>query len=277
MFFAVDSNGNRIYAGDTVKHTDCYCPVCGEPVTHKIGKIKKPHFSHKVNTECYLNRDKDWLTEWHIRMQEYFPLEMREIRFKDAETGEIHIADVFLSDSNTVLEFQHSPIEEKEFWDRTIFHLKNGRRIVWLFDESVKNQKSDNIGRFKPIGSRMFGWLYNAFKWQRNPRSFLCKRPDIFRLGQSFSVCIYTGTEGDVFHRIVDADLQFKCVAFSLNSIQMNNSVDIEDFFKPESYWQNRDPWKKMIEKKLNDLRYAALQKSLRNPLTIPQPRKPRF
>ena len=45
-------------------------------------------------------------------MQEYFPREACEMRFVDDETGEIHIADVFLEASNTVLEFQHSPISE---------------------------------------------------------------------------------------------------------------------------------------------------------------------
>ena len=61
-------------------------------------------------------------------MQEYFPREACEVRFVDDETGEIHIADAFLEGSNTVLEFQHSPISEQEFLSRTIFHLKNGRR-----------------------------------------------------------------------------------------------------------------------------------------------------
>ncbi len=284
MFFAVDSNGSRIYAGDTVKHTDCYCPVCGEPVTHKIGKIKKPHFSHKVNTDCYLNRDKDRLTEWHIRMQEYFPLETREIRFKDDETGEVHIADVFLPDSNTVLEFQHSPITEEEFWSRTIFHLKNKRRIAWLFDESIANQKSQNFGRFKGYDVGIFGWPYDekfSFKWQRAPRRFLSKRPDIFRLKQLYSVCIYSGTEGDVFHRIADADYPFNVVAFSLHSIQMSNNTDVEEFFRLESYWQNEEPWKTLFEKKrIEILKRERYYESLRNqfdPLRIPKRRSPRL
>lgn len=256
MFFAVDSNGNRIYAGDTVRHTDYYCPVCGEPVTHKIGTIKRPHFSHKVNSDCYLNRDKDRLTEWHIRMQDYFPLETREFRFKDGKIGEFHIADVFLSDSNTVLEFQRSPITEEEFYSRTMFHLKNGRRIAWLFDESAHNQKSEYFGRFKPddCAWEQFPYSDKCYKWLRKPRAFLNKIDeriaDFEKTYNFLSVCIYTGTEGDVFHRIFRKHIGFEYVTFSLHNIEMKEEMDVNQFFIPESYWQNQEPWKAIFEKK---------------------------
>lgn len=267
MFFAEDSNGNRIYAGDIERHKDCHCPVCGEPVTHRMGKIRKPHFAHKQDTECFYGRDKDRLTEWHIRMQDYFPLETREIRFKDAETGVIHIADVYLPDSNTVLEFQHSPITDEEFWSRTLFHLKNKRRIVWLFDESVPNQKSQNFGKFLRSNAVKFPWPYNCFKWRHNRSLFLSQRPDIFKLIPYYSICIYSGTEGDVFHRIADADHQFNNVAFSLHSIQMSKNIDIEEFFKPESYWQNQEPWKSKFNEMANHIRYQEWLKRQRDPL----------
>lgn len=278
MLVAVDKQGNRIYANSSEKRfTDCYCPVCGEPVVHRLGKIRRAHFAHRQDTNCYFGRDKDNKSEWHIRMQNYFPKEAQEFIFVDEKTGEKHIADVFLKESNTILEFQHSPIEEREFWGRTLFHLKNKRRIVWLFDESVQNQKSQNFGRFKVEDSMIFGWPYKSFKWQRNPRQFLSKRPDIFRLSQLYSICIYSGIEGDVFHRIVDADYQFNYVAFSLHSIQMSDNIDVEDFFKSESYWQNQDPWKKIFEQKIVNERYKAWVRSRRNPLIVPQSKRFRF
>ena len=283
MFFAMDSNGNRIYAGDSERHTDCYCPVCGEPVTHKIGKIKKSHFSHKVNTDCFLNRDKDRLTEWHIRMQEYFPLETREIRFKDSETGDVHIADVFLPDSNTILEIQHSKITEEEFWSRTIFHIRNGRRIAWLFDESVANQKSHYFGRFKSDDCSWEQHPYDdkCYKWLRKPRAFLNRIKDFKIPFNAFSICVYTGTEGDVFHRIIKERFGFEYVTFSLHNIEMKEEIDVNQFFIPESYWQNQEPWKtifeqKMIRKPINE-RNNALQRSQRDPLRRYGWRSPRL
>ena len=284
MFFAVDSNGNRIYAGDTVRHTGCYCPVCGESVTHRIGKIRKPHFSHKQDTECFYGRDKDRLTEWHIRMQDYFPLETREIRFKDTETGEIHISDVFLSDSNTVLEFQHSPITEEEFYSRTIFHLKNGRRIAWIFDESLQNQKRGYFGRFKPDDCAWEQFPYNdkCYKWLRKPRAFLEKIADFEKTFNVFSVCVYTGTEGDLFHRIIRELFGFEYVTFSLHNIEMKENIDIEEFFTPESYWQEQDPWKKIfgprrIQEEIDARIRSHDNPSQRDSLRVPYRRRSRL
>lgn len=112
MFVALDSQGNRMYANSGVRYAECYCPECNELVQHKIGKIRRPYFAHHPNSDCTFGNDKDYKSEWHIRMQEYFPDESREVRFVDEKTGEVHIADVFLQESNTVLEFQHSPIKE---------------------------------------------------------------------------------------------------------------------------------------------------------------------
>ena len=128
MFVALDNLGNRVYADSAEKGSVCFCPVCNEELRLRKGGKNRPHFAHKQDTDCQYGKDQDYKSEWHIRMQEYFPREACEMRFVDDETGEIHIADVFLEASNTVLEFQHSPISEDEFKSRTIFHLKNGRR-----------------------------------------------------------------------------------------------------------------------------------------------------
>ena len=238
MFVALDSQGNRLYADSGKRYTDCFCPECNEPVQHKIGKIRRPYFAHRVNSECSFGNDKDYKSEWHIRMQEYFPKECREVRFVNEQNGEVHIADVFLQESNTVLEFQHSPIKEEEFISRTAFHLNNRRRIVWLFDESTT---SDNpqYGRFSEDDCEWERWPYKdkSFRWLRNPRRFLNKGPDIGRFYKVYSVCVFTGTEGDVFHRIIGEHAGFQYVTFSLHDIEMNDTLDIEEFFKSELAW----------------------------------------
>lgn len=283
MLVAVDKQGNRIYADSSgVRYTECYCPVCGESVVHKLGKQRRAHFAHRANTNCYFGRDKDYKSEWHIRMQDYFPKEAQEFIFVDEETGEKHIADVFLKESNTVLEFQHSPIDEKEFFDRTIFHLKNKRRIVWLFDESVANQKSQNFGRFKKddCGWEQQPYDNKCYKWLRKPRAFLGRIKDFEKSFNVFSVCVYTGTEGDVFHRIIKELFGFEYVTFSLHNIEMKENVDIEEFFKPESYWQEQGPWKEIFEQKRIQRELNALLRSQRNPIRrdpLSIPRRRRF
>lgn len=285
MLVAADKQGNRLYAESSGKrYTECYCPVCGAPVVHKIGRVRRTHFAHRSDTNCYFGRDKDYKSEWHIRMQDYFPKEAQEFIFVDKETGEKHIADVFLKESNIVLEFQHSPIEEKEFWLRTIFHLKNKRRVVWLFDESVANQKSGYFGRFKPDDCAWEQWPYEdkCYKWLRKPRSFLAKINEFEKWHNFFSICVYTGNKGDVFHRIFREHIGFEYVTFSLHNIEMKTNIDAEEFFKPESYWQGQDPWKEIFEQRriyreLNLLLRNQQNHLRRDPLSIPKRRSPRL
>ncbi len=192
------------------------------------------------------------MSEWHIRMQEYFPKEERECIFTDKETGEKHIADVFIKEANTVLEFQYSSLKKKEFLDRTMFHLNEGRRIAWLFDESWKDadEESYNKKYYKngklakennwraegPYKSKSFTWLYR--------RKFVEEGPPIYQL--NYSVCLYTGAEGDVFHRVIRQDE--RSVIVSLHDIAMSNELNVEDLFALETLWQEQEPWKSELE-----------------------------
>lgn len=161
------------------------------------------------------------------------------MRFVDDETGEIHIADVFLEASNTVLEFQHSPISEDEFKSRTIFHLKNGRRIVWLFDESSKSQDS-TFGRFRyDEDICCFGIPF--YQWMRRPRQFLANGPDLKQAYNLYSICVFTGTEGDVFHRIVGQHDKYHWVGFASEPIQMGQELNVEQFFSYDPFWIAED------------------------------------
>lgn len=254
MIVAEDANGNRIYASAEEDYKECFCPDCKERVRHKNkGKIRKPYFAHIETDNCQFGRDKDAKSEWHIRIQEYFPKEAREYIFRDEKTGEKHIADVFLEDKNTVIEVQHSRIEEDEFISRTAFHLNNGRRIVWLFDESVDSDKP-NYGRFKTTYEERphmslndvlnYPYQVRTYKWLRNPRKMLAVVPNEYLHSDRYSVCVFTGTEGDIFHRIVGQQYDYEEVVFSIHEIMMKEGMDVDEFFAFENYWQSQEPWK---------------------------------
>lgn len=251
MRIAHDESGNRIHAKAYIKGTKCFCPECGEPVRHRNGKIRIPHFAHIQKSNCSWGSD---MSEWHVRMQDYFPIEQQEVRFKDKETGEIHIADVFVKDKNTVIEFQHSPIKEEEFISRTAFHINNGRRIVWVFDESKEEAPDGDLGRLRPdslIGLMEWPYTHLQFKWLRMPRKCLLKGPDLREFGYVYSICIYNGTEGDTLHRIVFQDNSFKEIVLSLHNIVMNDGIDVDDFFQTDNYWISQPPLKEQIEQEL--------------------------
>ena len=279
MFVAWDSNENRIYADEFDGKTECFCPCCGESLRLRKGNIRRPHFAHKANTDCLYGDDKDYKSEWHIRMQEYFPKEAREVRFQDSKTGEIHIADVFIESSNTVIEFQHSPIQAEEYLSRTIFHLNNGRRIVWIFDESKDNQNDDR-GRFRADDFMGMRYPHNdlQYRWMRQPRKFLASKPDLLKYGKQFSICVWTGDEGDALHRIVAENYGFEYVCFSFHDIVMSNQLDVEDFFKTEDEWL-QDPQHNDIRKVLEEIKKNNSKVILRynSPITLSKRGRTRF
>ena len=122
---------------------------------------------------------------------------------------------------------------------------------MWLFDESSSSEDSKAYGRFREDDLSWEQWPYRdkCFKWLRNPRYVLSKGPQINFGAQykDYSVCIYTGTEGDIFHRIVNENDGFGYVTFSVHNIKMNDDMDTEEFFLGESFWLSQEPWKSRI------------------------------
>ena len=257
MFFALDENNIRVNAEDgEFKH--CVCPACGSPVIQRRGDTNRHHFAHdprkRNDVKCPYDYNADYknMSEWHIRMQEYFPKEEREYIFTDKATGEKHIADVFIKEANTVLEFQYSSLKQKEFLDRTMFHLNEGRRLVWLFDESWKDaddpsynkqyhkngklDKASNMRAEGPYTTKSYKWLYR--------RKIVEAGPPVYQ--QNYSVCLYTGAEGDTFHRIISQ--QESSIIVSLHDITMSNKLNVEDLFALETIWQEQEPWKSEFE-----------------------------
>lgn len=250
MFFALDQDGKRVNAEDG-EFSGCVCPACGNPVQQRRGDINRHHFAHlKYNSSCPFEYNSDYIhmSEWHIRMQEYFPKEEREYIFTDKATGEKHIADVYIKEANTVIEFQHSSLKPKEFIDRTMFHLNEGRRLAWLFDESWKNADEDSFnkrfhknGKLDKVNNPRAQGPYRAksFKWLFS-RKMVAEGPPVYQ--QNYSVCLYTGAEGDTFHRIISQ--QKSIIIVSLHNIDMSKDLNVDDFFALETIWQEQEPWK---------------------------------
>lgn len=254
MFVAYDKDYNRCYAEECEKSKDYYCPICEEKVQLRKGNIRKAHFAHLKDTECPYD-DRDNKSEWHICMQEYFPREMREHLFKDEKTGECHIADVYVPEKDTVIEFQHSPILSEEFAARTEFYTRIGKRIVWVFDESTQKPKEGDLGRLRPCGGICNVFPHNmgyTFKWLRSPRK--CLRSFVAVVYQkdyrNYAVCFFSGVEkGDCLHKIIGQFNGYDYVITSVHTIQMHENMDVEEFFVPEIYWLSQPEWKPIMDK----------------------------
>lgn len=118
-------NNQRIIPTKNVN--EAICPICGEVVIPKCGKIKIHHWAHKTSQNC----DPWWEneTEWHRKWKEHFPEDFQEYLMIDSNTGEKHIADI-RTNKGFVIEFQHSSIKYEERQAREIFY----KNMVWVVD-----------------------------------------------------------------------------------------------------------------------------------------------
>ena len=171
MLVALDKDEERVFITDAVKGEKYYCPICGEEVVPKQGAVMSWQFAHKSKRKC-----DPWsseMSEWHIRMQNRFPKEWQEIVVE--YNGEKHRADVLCG--NIVLEFQHSGITGDELLKRTLFWIRAGYQIAWIFDGS--DYEIDEYGEYRRWASpkptfnmigpmmnngKVFLWLYRVGK-----------------------------------------------------------------------------------------------------------------
>jgi hypothetical protein len=130
-------NGEKVEATKGAKGT---CPCCGSELIARCGKIKINHWAHRGNRNC----DPWWEneTEWHRSWKNNFPKEWQEITHANEQSGEKHIADV-KTDSDWVLEFQHSQINPEERNSRNEFYPK----LVWVIDGTRSKRDKTNFHR----------------------------------------------------------------------------------------------------------------------------------
>ena len=102
------------------------CQFCNSELIAKCGEIKIHHWAHKSKHNC----DPWWENEgeWHRAWKNKFPTKWQEIIHHD-ENGEKHIADI-KTDTDLVVEFQHSFLKPEERRSRNAFYTK----LVWVVD-----------------------------------------------------------------------------------------------------------------------------------------------
>ena len=102
------------------------CPVCGEQLVAKCGKIRIHHWAHSAKSECKYKENKG---EWHVNWQNKFPEDWQEVLMINQENNEKNLADI-RTPSGFVLEFQHSHIKIDELQAREDFY----KDMAWVVD-----------------------------------------------------------------------------------------------------------------------------------------------
>lgn len=178
MLYANTKSGKRVASYVASKNEDYICPACGNTVILKKGKINIEHFAHKNLCDCdtFISD----MSEWHLKWQEKFPIENREVIIKHTFTKEdsftqeyglkinykyIHRADICVG--NYVVEFQHSNITKEEFMKRNYFYSRAGYKVIWIFDfiDEYLNKKMECYDEWSKSNDNG-----GKFKWSNPPR-----------------------------------------------------------------------------------------------------------
>ena len=126
MQYALNEEGVRYHIDQADPDNKYFCPVCKGELIQRRGQKKIHHFAHKKEIACTDNWHYEEMTEWHSDWQERYPEECREVVVGN------HRADILIN--GTVIEFQHSPMSEAVFEERSAFYTGEGYKLVWLFD-----------------------------------------------------------------------------------------------------------------------------------------------
>ena len=140
MRYAYNEQNDKIevsFSGERAK-----CPDCDSIVIGKKGSFKIKHWCHKAKNEC-----DSWyepITEWHLKWQNLFPIQYREVSMKKAN-GKSHRADLKLK-NNLVIEVQNSPIKIDEIEERESFYGENN--MIWILNGETLARKSSITYQF---------------------------------------------------------------------------------------------------------------------------------
>lgn len=130
-------DGNKVEA---TKGAKGLCRSCGSDLIAKCGEDRVNHWAHKGRRNCDIWWENE--TDWHRSWKNNFPKEWQEIIHTDEESGEKHIADV-KTDTDWVLEFQHSHIKPEERLSRNSFYPK----LVWVIDGTRRQRDKASFQR----------------------------------------------------------------------------------------------------------------------------------
>ena len=122
------------------------------------GKKRRPHFRHKNSGDVGGTP----MTNWHVNWQSKFPV--TEICYPKKE-GQIkdRRADIVIEKHNTIIEIQHSNIDEANVICRNNDYKLHNKELIWVVDGNTDDVKLEELsdGQFLIIFNK--DWKYKSF------------------------------------------------------------------------------------------------------------------
>ena len=123
------------------------------------GKIRTPYFRHK-NSEDMGGTP---MSEWHSRMQSYFPI--TEVKFPKCDTQiKERRADVVIEGHNFIVEIQHSKIDDSNVICRTKDYSLHNMKLIWLVDGNTDDVILEKLSTDNFLITFLNDWKYKSFK-----------------------------------------------------------------------------------------------------------------
>ena len=149
----------------------------GHELVFCSGEKNKPYFRHKNSDDV----GGEPMSEWHLRMQSYFPVTEKWFKNNNSSQLKARRADVVIEEFNYVIEIQHSKIDDANVKCRHDDYKLHNMNVIWLIDGNTKDVSIEelNSGGFLIIFSE--DWKYKSFQYN-NENILLDINDKIFKI-----------------------------------------------------------------------------------------------
>jgi hypothetical protein len=155
------TDGVTIHAEEYTKQKrDTITCAKGHELVFCQGEKVKKYFRHK-NTEDVGGHP---MTEWHSRMQSYFPITEQLFKKASAEQTKDRRADVVIRDHNCVVEIQHSEIDDANVICRNKDYGLHDFSVIWLIDGNTKDVLLEQLSTGNFLINFNEPWKYKSFQ-----------------------------------------------------------------------------------------------------------------
>ncbi len=140
QLFALDKNGELIFARDAHKQSNYRCLECEGIIRLRAGSLRRAHFYHlSPPKSCQLHAK----SMEHIQTQRYLQdiLPKGDVALEHPFKPVGRIADVVWFSKKLIFEVQCSPISVEEVRQRNADYKKCGYRVIWLLHHKRYDRK----------------------------------------------------------------------------------------------------------------------------------------
>ena len=158
-------NGTKIHVTDydVGKTTGTLKCRNGHRMVFVNGKQMKKHFRHKYDYDI---KKQSPMSCWHKRMQSLFDDTDTEVVFEKISETQIsnRRADVYLKNSNTVIELQHSEIDSANVICRDNDYKCHNVNVIWIIDGNMDDVECEELNDGYLINFKN-DWKYKSFAY----------------------------------------------------------------------------------------------------------------